>query len=318
MKTTEERPRSLFANARYLDRCPCCDSTAIGHFRTGVDYHYQIPGEFDSFRCQSCDVVFMNPMPSADDLASVYPEDYYSYKIPSLPGWLKKTVKRCIGLGRETRLPEFTQPGKMLDVGCGAGQYLLEMKAAGWEALGAELSKSAAAAGREAGLEIRSGELTKAEFDAATFDFVRLNHSFEHIPDPHPVLAEIRRVLKPDGKLFIGVPNADGFNARVFGRYWWYVGLPVHTYCYNPRSLRLLLERNGFAVEGTYYHSDYGGTLGSLQILLNRRRIPRSSDGWLVRSRLLRLPGQYLARLLDVFSQGDCIEVIAVAGGTRQ
>jgi SAM-dependent methyltransferase len=206
----------------------------------------------------------------------------------------------------------------MLDIGCGAGQYLLEMQAQGWVVYGAELSRAAAEAGRRAGLDIRGGELMQAGFGDAMFDFVRSNHSFEHIPNPEPVLAEIRRVLKPGGKLFIGVPNIEGAMARLFGRYWWYMGLPVHTYSYSPRNLSLLLERCGFRVERVRYYSDYGGTLGSLQIWLNRHRVPRSSDGWVVRSLLLRLPGQYLARLLDFFRMGDCIEVIATpAGGAR-
>lgn len=301
----------VFKEARALHRCPVCQSSAIRTHIEGVDYHYRTPGLFTASRCDDCGLQFVNPMPSAADLGALYPDDYYSYQPPRLLGGPKQWLKALVGLRKKTMLPHFDRPGTMLDIGCGAGQYLLEMQARGWKVYGAELSKAAAAAGRAAGLDIRGGELMSAGFESGMFDFVRSNHSFEHIPNPQPVLAEIRRVLKPDGKLFIGVPNVDGAMARLFGRYWWYVGLPVHTYGYNPRNLSMLLRDNGFAVERVRYYSDYGGTLGSLQIYLNRNDFPRSSDGRVVRSLLLRLPGQYLARLLDLFRQGDCIEVIA-------
>ena len=305
----------VFCDAQRLDRCPVCHSTRLQHKLTGVDYHYQIAGEFSADECQNCDLVFLNPMPSARDLSALYPDDYYSYQPPRLPHPLKEAVKAVLGLRKRTLLPRFKRPGTMLDIGCGAGQYLLEMKARGWHVFGAELSQGAARAGRSAGLDIRGGELMQAGFADAMFDFVRSNHSFEHIPNPGPVLSEIRRVLKPEGRLFIGVPNIDGAMARLFGRYWWYMGLPVHTYSYNPRNLTYLLEHNGFKVERVRYYSDYGGTLGSLQIFANRHRVPHSSDGRIVRSKLLRLPGQYLARLLDLLRLGDCIEVIAVPNG---
>jgi SAM-dependent methyltransferase len=302
----------LFPHAEAISNCPICGSAQLRHFVRSVDYHYQIPGEFDLSRCLSCQVAFANPMPTPADLAALYPDDYYSFQTPALPHWLKRRVKQLLGLSRYTYLPRFARPGRMLDVGCGAGQYLLEMRARGWEVYGSELNKGAAAAGRRAGIDIRGGELADAAFAAEWFDFVRLNHSFEHMPNPRAVLAEIHRILKPDGKLFIGVPNLSGLMARVFGRYWWYMGLPVHTFAYNPRNLSQLLQSAGFVVEKVRYGSDYGGVLGSLQILCNRNKFPRSSDGSVVKSKLLRLPGQYFARLLDLLRLGDCIEVIAV------
>jgi SAM-dependent methyltransferase len=301
----------LFPQARRLEACPACGGRQLEFFRRSVDFHYQIAGEFDTERCHDCGLVMMSPMPTAADLGSLYPDDYYSYQTPVLPAPWKRLVKRLVGLHRRTMVPRFGPPGTMLDVGCGAGQYLLEMQAVGWSVKGSELNRGGAAAGARAGIEIRPGELTQAGFEPASFDFVRLNHSFEHIPNPQPILQEARRLLKPGGRLFIGVPNVEGWMARLFGRYWWFAGLPVHTYGHTPRSLSRMLERNGFRVERLRYHSDYGGVIGSLQIFLNRHHTPRHSDGFLMRSLALRLPAQYLARLLDLLHAGDCIEVLA-------
>lgn len=308
---TEAVQTPRFSGARPLETCPCCGGRERRPYLRSVDFHYAIPGEFDAAQCTRCDLVYVDPMPTPADLGALYPDDYYSFRPPQLePAW-RYLIKRYCGLQKYTYLPAELKTGRMLDVGCGAGQYLLEMRARGWEVYGSELSKGAAAAGRAAGLDIRGGELPEAGFPAAHFDFIRLNHSFEHMPNPDAVLVEIRRLLKPDGRLFIGVPNIDSTWARLFGRYWWYMGLPVHTYNYNPRNLRLLLERHGFTVTETRYNSDFGGSLGSLQIYVNRHRTPRSSDGWLVRSLLLRPPLMLVSKIQDLLRLGDCIEVIA-------
>ncbi len=314
---TEAAALTSLRGAETPIECPVCGSSSLHDFLTGVDYHYRIPGEFHLSRCESCGLAFLNPMPSAADLGSLYPDDYYSFQPPVLPPRLKRLVRKLVGLSKDSYLVHLDRPGTMLDIGCGTGQYLLEMQARGWAVHGSELNRNAANTGKRAGLDIRGGELAEAGFASETFDFVRCNHSFEHIPNPRAVLPEIRRIMKPDGKLLIAVPNIDGLLARLFGRYWWHLALPVHVYAYNPRSLSLLLASAGFDVERVEYRSDWGGTLGSLQILCNRGLTPRRSDGTLLRNRLLILVGQWVARGLDLLRIGDCIEVVAVKSRSK-
>lgn len=300
-----------FKHGITLTQCPVCSSSAIAHYVSAEDYHYGISGTYATYRCQNCDLVFLNPMPTTNDLATLYPIDYYSYQIPTLPHGPRHILRILMRLERVTLVPDFPKPGTMLDVGCGAGHYLLKMRSLGWTVFGSELSQAAAEIGRSIGIDIRGGELTEAQFEAEKFDFVRLNHSFEHIYNPHEILAEIKRILKPGGKLFIGVPNASGLWAKIFGKYWWYFGAPVHTYNYSPRNLKILLEETGFSVERIRYYSDYSGLLGSSQIFFTRHKLPRSSSGFLTSSWLLRPFAQAASRLTDAFSQGDCIEVIS-------
>jgi SAM-dependent methyltransferase len=299
-----------FPTSAPLETCPCCGQSARQpHLRTR-DFHYGLAGEFSTMRCSGCGLVFMDPMPSVADLAALYPEDYYSFRPPQLQPTWRRAVKRWFGLQRYTYLPHFEKPGRMLDLGCGSGDYMLEMKARGWETYGSELSASAAAAGRRARLDIRSGELRTAGFPSEYFDFVRLNHSLEHIPNPLEVLPEVRRVLKPGGKLFIGVPNINGLWARVFGRYWWYLTLPVHAFQYSPATLTMLLERTGFKVLEVRFNSDAGGNLGSIQLYL-KRNSALPAEGVLVRSLVLRPFATAISKLLDLLNAGDCMEVIA-------
>lgn len=300
-----------FPNEQTLDFCPACRSKEIEPFVVSGDFHYGIDGDFSTSKCRACGSAFMNPMPSVEDLTSLYPDDYYSYQTPTEESSLRRSIRTFLRYPRVYTVPPFRKPGTMLDVGCGAGHYLLEMRRRGWKVFGAELSKGAALAGQRAGLDIRGGELTDAGFAEKSFDFVRSNHSFEHIPNPDDVLREMRRILKDDGYLFIGIPNLDSAWGKMFGRYWWNFGLPVHTMNYTTKGITQSLERNGFKVDKVHYNSDWSGFSGSVQIAMNARRGVRRPDGAFVGNRVIRMPLHYLSKLMDVFRKGDCIEVIA-------
>ncbi len=303
---------SQFEKSVPLKHCPACLSEKISDFATGFDYHYNIDGDFKTSECVSCSTVFMNPMPSASDLAGLYPDDYYSYQPPVRENAFRRAVRVLLRYPRVYAMPRFEKPGVMLDVGCGSGHYLLEMQHKGWEVHGAELSEGAAEAGRRAGLDIRGGELMESGYQPKSFDFIRSNHSFEHIPNPDDVLQEIRLLLKDDGKVFIGVPNIKGLWPRIFGIHWWNFGLPVHTFNYSPAGIKAALNRNGFSVRKIVYNSDYSGLVGSLQIRANAKRGLKRSDGSLMSNAVIKLPAHYVSKLLDLFRLGDCIEVIAV------
>lgn len=293
--------------------CPACGKLDFEPYLRGEDYHYGNEGSFQFHRCRACLLWVTVPMPTPDVLAGLYPTEYYSFQQPgSGPGTnAKERLRKLVGLDRQTYLPRAGRPGHLLDVGCGAGHYIYRLQRRGWRVSGIEPSAAAVAAGRAAGLDIQCGDIHHASFPPGTFDVVRFNHSFEHVPDPLPTLIAARSLLKSDGYLFIGVPNTRGLWARLFKQWWWYFGVPVHTFGFDPENLRLMLERAGFALEQVRYNSEFAGLLGSLQIWLNRNKRPRLSSGRVLSSLVLRLPAFWISRLLDALKQGDCIEVIA-------
>src|SRR5450432_865609 len=264
---------------------PCVLCGTVSHtllYRTH-DRHYGIKGEFDVCQCDECGLVHLYPMPTESELINFYPDDYYAYQeLEQGRKRLKQFLKTILAFNIHTRDPKFERPGRVLDVGCGSGHFLLEMKKQGWEVHGVEPSAGAAELGQSsAGINIVQGTMPSATkvFADDMFDYVRSNHSFEHMPNPSAVLSEMRRILNPQGKLFIGVPNIDSVNARVFGRYWWYLGAPVHTFNYSVSTLSSLLKKNGLRIERVRFNSDYGGVLGSLQIAANRTSGRKSTDG---------------------------------------
>nr|UXE45420.1 hypothetical protein Hi04_10k_c4773_00035 [uncultured bacterium] len=298
-------------NHRENDSCIVCGSNSRSLLFRTRDRHYGIPGEFEIFRCDACSLVHLFPMPTEQELISFYPEDYYAYQEVARKKPWKQFVKKLIGYNIHTNDPHFSRAGRVLDVGCGSGEFLLEMRKKGWDVYGVEPKVLGANIGhRTAGIHIAQGTLpcATAMFPDGMFDYVRSNHSFEHIRDPSTALAEMKRLLSPVGKLFIGVPNIASLNAKVFGRYWWYLGAPVHTFNYSVKTLSALLEKSGFRIERVRFNSDFGGVLGSYQIFLNRRSNRRSLDGLPINSQLMRVSAHWLAKLIDGCHLGDAVE----------
>lgn len=172
------------------------------------------------------------------------------------------------GTGRHHRDPNYLEEldliaryrprGRFLDVGCGMGMLLRHVSARGWEAVGVEPSPTLSALARdELGLTIlnRYLEEVPTEYDA-TFDVVALSDVFEHVSEPLAMLGHVRRLLKPDGVLYVKVPNAR-FNllkqlvVRLRGRnlqhgVW---DAYEHVIHYTDESLRRMLAKGGFRVE---------------------------------------------------------------------
>ncbi|HZR57825.1 MAG TPA: class I SAM-dependent methyltransferase [Terriglobales bacterium] len=302
-----------------LTNCPLCEGQQHEQIYLAKDRHYGISGLYRYVRCVECSLVFLNPMFSAEELGSLYPTDYYSYQDNSRRSRWKDLLRTALHFHVQTLDPKFPAPGKMLDLGCGSGWFMLTMQAQGWETHGVEISAAAAELGhKSSGLNIFSGTLDQANYPSEFFDYVRSNHSFEHISCPSGTLNEIHRILKPGGKVLIGVPNIDSLNAKLFQQYWWYLGAPVHPFNYSAQTLSRLLQKHQFNIQQINYNSDFSGILGSIQIFLNRANGNKSSQGWLINNPLLKVPSHWAAKLIDLFRLGDAIEIVAIKRGSTE
>ncbi|MFD0939081.1 class I SAM-dependent methyltransferase [Pedobacter boryungensis] len=300
-----------------IKTCIICNSTDVRVIYNTYDRHY---GNTDKYfqvaECNSCGLLFLNPMITSDELHSMYDEDtYYSYQQFN-DGTEKKSLRQKLGkllLNTEPKDLEFNCAGKeVLDIGCGSGEKLYDYMKKGAKVSGVEISKSGADFGNTYGLKIFNGILNEARFESDKFDYIRSNHSFEHLINPIETTEEIYRIAKPGGKVFIGVPNTKSIPYFFFKKYWYYLGIPFHPINYNPKNLILLFESKGFKMEKVNYNGNVNGVLGSIQIFLNRNNKKSSSEGWLVNNLILKVITHQIAKFLNVIKLGDCIEIIFV------
>jgi len=87
------------------------------------------------------------------------------------------------------------------------------------------------------------------KYDTDYFDYVTMDHVLEHIVHPLPFLQNVRRVLKPGGKLVAAFPNLKAFGRFFFGKYWNEWHLPFHRHFYTRRSLEILAKQAGYEIE---------------------------------------------------------------------
>ena len=135
------------------------------------------------------------------------------------------------------RYLDLTMRGKVLDVGCGAGSWLLEMRGRGWEVFGLDIDPKAVEAARSAGLSVQCGPVQRQGYPSEFFDAVTLNHVIEHVPDPFKTVKECLRILKPGGKLVIITPNGSGLSHRFFKRDWRGLEPPRHLHIFSLESI---------------------------------------------------------------------------------
>jgi 2-polyprenyl-3-methyl-5-hydroxy-6-metoxy-1,4-benzoquinol methylase len=129
----------------------------------------------------------------------------------------------------------------LLDVGCGAGDFIAMMRELGWAVTGLETDPIAVERARARGLDVHHGQLESAELDEMSFDAITIAHVVEHVHDPSRLLAQCRRLLKPGGAVVITTPNSSSWGHRHFGRDWLPLDPPRHLHLFNPQNMRRLL-----------------------------------------------------------------------------
>jgi len=169
--------------------------------------------------------------------------------------WLQSTLYADIltVLKEESNL----NPKRLLDIGCGTGEFIAFMKQEGWEVMGLELSSEAATIAREKGLEVHSLSIdeffVKHPQYSSTFVVVTLLHILEHVPNPVEFLNLVKKLLVVDaGLVVIQVPN--DFNQlqltaqQHLQKEPWWIAIPEHINYFDFQSLHALMERLGFEV----------------------------------------------------------------------
>ena len=229
-----------------------------------TDTLFGAPGVWGLRRCAACGLAWLDPQPRPHQIGKFY-SGYWTHGAadPAVTvaayhsrGW-RRLAKRALAALVFWRRTAFRgdllylqgmTPGRVLDVGCGNGQFLAAAAACGWTATGIDFDPEAVAAARRLpGVEAEVGDLAEQAFDAGVFDAVMLNNVIEHVPDPRATFAECARLLRGGGRLVMITPNLDALGHRVFGPDWRGLEPPRHLHLFTARALRAFARRAGFA-----------------------------------------------------------------------
>lgn len=224
------------ANATVNAQCPICGS--------GSDATLRIVRGFRIAQCTTCRFVFVNPRPALDELVTLYAgaktNPFFSEAFESI------TSERPALRSVLQQIRRYVPTGRLLEVGCGRGDFLILAQSAGFSVTGCDFF---GAHKRPEGIVSYDGTLAQAQLSSNSFDIVVIRNVLEHVFDPNMELNEIRRILKSDAYLYIKVPNVSfehGLGCRlVFGREHDF-DPPFHLNHFSSASLMALLQKAGF------------------------------------------------------------------------
>ncbi|HEX5109267.1 MAG TPA: class I SAM-dependent methyltransferase [Vicinamibacterales bacterium] len=207
--------------------------------------------------CDVCGLVWTNPRPSGDDIdryyASFYRVDYKKSREPAV----RKVLRGVLGAEERRRelLPVLRPGSRVLDVGCGAGEFVYLLRQHGLDASGIEPGEEYADFSRRGlRIPIQTATVDTAVVEPGSQDVVTMFHMLEHVADPRRILATVRGWLRePDGVLIVEVPNVDSTAQAPAHRFHF-----AHFYSFNAATLSALGESVGFSAVRCQATSDGG------------------------------------------------------------
>ncbi len=234
-----------------MRRCVYCD--ALVNLQTVDAWDADTAREaFVILVCPACGCGGLAKPPSDSDLARHYESSYYglgTQKFLPVVQQLFDAGKRSLARAVIAALEGRDAP-RVLDVGCGTGQLLLELERLGAHATGLERAGGAARAVRP-GLSILEGDLGDCAITPGTLDAIVIWHVLEHLRDPAVAIRVAADLLTPGGVLFLAVPNAASWQARVFGRYWFHLDVPRHLHFLTREGLEHMLDAGWLTITRT-------------------------------------------------------------------
>jgi SAM-dependent methyltransferase len=305
-----------------MSPCLLCGGTVRRVLDDVRDLRFGVPGTWSIVRCDACALVQTDPRPDGAELGRLYERHYNlggegetAYGKARERFLFSTPYRIWLALDGDISFHAQRGPGRLLDIGCNEGRGLTIYQANGFSAEGLELNRNAARVARGRGFTVHETDIAAFAPDAP-FDRAVLSNVLEHALDPRDMLRHVRRVLKPDGEVWISLPNVDSWLARRFGREWinWHV--PFHITHFSADRLRRLLDEAGFAVVSQRCITP---ALWVAQTILARLGRGKPDPAAMFRERWL-IAGVMLAVRLGLFAplwalnragRGDCLVVKA-------
>lgn len=232
------------------NKCPWCGSNKA-QINLWLKDEFLTKKDFHICECLNCGLLYTMPRPSKEKIGAYYKSDeYYSHQenkkgfVPRLYEAIKK-----INLKHKFRLASRDLPvGKLLDIGCGVGDFLHVAENKGWQCTGVEPSEEA----REIARQRIKGDLLYSEdleqLPDQSFDLITMWHVLEHVDDLKWQVAQLQRLIKPNGRIVIAVPNYRSYDGRFYNAYWAAYDVPRHLNHFNKTVLTKMFKTSGLSL----------------------------------------------------------------------
>ncbi|SEP83216.1 Methyltransferase domain-containing protein [Hyunsoonleella jejuensis] len=219
--------------------------------------------EFQLIENSECGFLETTPQPSKEKLPEYYEsEDYISHTDARRNVFEKVyhivrsiSLKKKLGLINTYLLREpqhkNSEEKKLLDIGCGTGDFLQTALENNWLVTGIEPNEQA----REIANKKTNNSVFETKqllkFETSSFDVITLWHVLEHLPNLDDQIAIFKTLLKPNGTLIIAVPNYKSYDAKHYKQFWAAYDVPRHLWHFNRDSISRLVSKFDFNVVKT-------------------------------------------------------------------
>jgi 2-polyprenyl-3-methyl-5-hydroxy-6-metoxy-1,4-benzoquinol methylase len=233
-------------------QCPVCGGERLSGLLACED-RLTHRGTFAICVCEACGFRFTNPYPSQEDIHVFYESDDYVPVSNTTKGLINKgyhLARRVMLRAKRRMVSRLTgrTSGRLLDIGCGTGEFAGIMKEAGWQVQGVEpFAAARESAKARFGVPVADVPEQAGLFEKS-YDLITLWHVLEHAHDVNRSMREIDRLLAPGGTVLIGVPNHTCYDEGVYREYWAAYDTPRHLFHFAPDTMRRLAAKHGFEV----------------------------------------------------------------------
>jgi 2-polyprenyl-3-methyl-5-hydroxy-6-metoxy-1,4-benzoquinol methylase len=234
-------------------KCPLCNSSKFSKlFSKTVAYKFVFdnkPITFTVVKCDSCGLQYMNPVINSKGLKEIYNKEYlailntYNIKDKTLKDMRIEAVHaKMRHIVKKTGL----KSGKLLDFGCGNGEFIKENKKMfpKWNFYGYDFNESAEKTSKNTWL---GPSITSTKLEKGSFDVITMFEVVEHFTELHKTFEEISSYIKKGGYIYIETGNNASLISRIKKDKHFYYDI-YHTIYFSRKTIRKLLEDKGFRI----------------------------------------------------------------------